>query len=74
MRDIGKVVHGFKPALLMVMVQIAFASVNVLYKVAINNGMSVIILTSYRLIFAAATTILLALIFERSIHIHSPTS
>jgi len=67
MRDIGKVVHGLKPALLMVMVQIAFAFVNVLYKLAINDGMSVIILTAYRLIFAAACTIPLALIFERSV-------
>lgn len=57
--------HGLKPALMMLMVQIAFASVNVLYKLAINNGMSVRVLTAYRLIFAAATTILLALIFER---------
>ncbi|KAG2396307.1 WAT1-related protein [Vigna angularis] len=65
MRDIGKVVHGLKPALLMLMVQIAFASVNVLYKLAINDGMSVRIITAYRLIFAAASTVPLALIFER---------
>ncbi|WVY95268.1 hypothetical protein V8G54_034356 [Vigna mungo] len=56
MRDIGKVMHGLKPALLMLMVQIAFASVNVLYKLAINDGMSVRIITAYRLIFAAAST------------------
>jgi len=68
MRDIGEVVHGLKPALLMLMVQIAFASVNVLYKLAINDGMSVRIITAYRLIFAAASTVPLALIFERSIH------
>jgi len=67
MRDIRKVVHGLKPALMMLMVQIAFASVNVLYKLAINDGMSVRVLTAYRLIFAAATTIPLALIFERSL-------
>lgn len=66
MRDIRKVVHGLKPAMMMLMVQIAFASVNVLYKFAINDGMSVRVLTAYRLIFAAATTIPLALIFERS--------
>ncbi|KAK7302477.1 hypothetical protein RJT34_13367 [Clitoria ternatea] len=65
MTDIGKVVQGLKPALLMLMVQIFFASVNVLYKVAINDGMSVRIVTAYRLIFAAASTIPLALIFER---------
>ncbi|TKY45375.1 WAT1-related protein [Spatholobus suberectus] len=65
MRDIGKVVHGLKPALMMLAAQIAFASVNVLYKLVINDGMSVRILTAYRLIFAAACTIPLALIFER---------
>ncbi|GAU43319.1 hypothetical protein TSUD_390180 [Trifolium subterraneum] len=65
MRDIRKVVHGLKPALMMLMVQIAFASVNILYKLTINDGMSVRVLTAYRLIFAAATTIPLALIFER---------
>lgn len=59
--------HGLKPALLMIMVQIAFASVNVLYKLAINDGMSVRVLTAYRLIFGAASTVALALIFERSL-------
>lgn len=58
--------HGLKPALMMLMVQILFASVNVLYKIAINHGMSVRVLTAYRLIFATATTIPLALFFERS--------
>ncbi|XP_058752266.1 WAT1-related protein At1g25270-like [Vicia villosa] len=65
MRDIKKIMHGLKPALMMLTVQIAFASLNVLYKLAINNGMSVRVLTAYRLIFAAATTIPLALFFER---------
>ncbi|KAK7328225.1 hypothetical protein VNO77_22327 [Canavalia gladiata] len=65
MRDIRKVLHGLKPALMMLVVQIAFASVNVLYKIVINDGMSVRVLTAYRLIFAAASTIPLALIFER---------
>ncbi|XP_058752248.1 WAT1-related protein At1g25270-like [Vicia villosa] len=65
MRDIRKIMHGLKPALMMLTVQIAFASVNVLYKLAINDGMSVRVLTAYRLIFAAVTTIPLALFFER---------
>lgn len=54
-----------KPALLMILVQIAFAAVNVLYKLAINDGMSVRVLTAYRLIFGAASTVVLVLIFER---------
>lgn len=70
MREIGKVVDGLKPALLMLVVQIALASVNVLYKLAINDGMSVRVVTAYRLIFAAASTIPLALFFERFMHPH----
>ncbi|KAK7246807.1 hypothetical protein RIF29_41677 [Crotalaria pallida] len=65
MRDIRKVMQGLKPALLMVVVQIAFASANVLYKFAINDGMSVGVLTAYRLIFAAAFTLTLSLVVER---------
>jgi hypothetical protein len=36
----------------MLMVQVIIASVSVLYKVAINDGTSVSVLTAYRLIFA----------------------
>ncbi|KAH1051843.1 hypothetical protein GYH30_021643 [Glycine max] len=49
----GKVVHGLKPALLMLVVQISFASV---HKLATNDGMSVRIVTAYGLIFATAST------------------
>ncbi|KAK4271103.1 hypothetical protein QN277_019843 [Acacia crassicarpa] len=66
MRNMWKAVDGLKPALLMLSVQIAFASVNVMYKVAINHGMSVRVLTAYRLIFASAFTIPLALLLERN--------
>ncbi|KAK7363197.1 hypothetical protein VNO77_05329 [Canavalia gladiata] len=65
MNNVGKVVKDLKPVLLMVMVQIAYASVNVLYKLAINDGMSIRIVTAYRLIFAVAFTFSLALTFER---------
>ncbi|WJX16141.1 hypothetical protein P8452_06213 [Trifolium repens] len=53
------------PALVMLMVQVIIASVSVLYKVAVNDGTSISVLTAYRLIFAAAITIPLAFIFER---------
>ncbi|MED6118801.1 hypothetical protein PIB30_006298 [Stylosanthes scabra] len=43
----------------------AFAAVNILYKMAINDGMSMTVATAYRLIFASAFTILVAIIFER---------
>ncbi|XP_027921867.1 WAT1-related protein At1g25270-like isoform X2 [Vigna unguiculata] len=58
-------VQDLKPVVLMVLVQIAYSSVNVLYKLAINDGMSIRIVTAYRLIFAVAFTFSLALIFER---------
>ncbi|KAI9087217.1 hypothetical protein K1719_030852 [Acacia pycnantha] len=66
MRNMWKAVDGLKPALLMLSVQIALASGNVMYKVAINHGMSVRVLTAYRLIFASALTIPLALLLERN--------
>ncbi|XP_061338503.1 WAT1-related protein At1g25270-like [Gastrolobium bilobum] len=55
----------WKPAVLMVVVQITFSACNILYKLTIYDGMSTIVLSAYRLAFAAATTIPLALIFER---------
>ncbi|KAJ1399147.1 EamA domain [Sesbania bispinosa] len=54
-----------KPILLMVFVQIAFSAVNIFYKLAINDGMSMRIATAYRLTFASAFTIPTALIFDR---------
>ncbi|KAI5385860.1 WAT1-related protein At1g25270 [Lathyrus oleraceus] len=54
-----------KPALLMVLVQIVFSACNILYKLAIFDGMSTIVIAAYRLAFAAITTIPLALVFER---------
>jgi len=59
--------HGLKPVLLMVLVQIAYTAVNVLFKLAINDGMSVKVATAYRLAFGSAFTVPLALISERSI-------
>ncbi|KAJ1378063.1 EamA domain [Sesbania bispinosa] len=52
------------PALLMVAVQIIFSACNVIYKLAINDGMSTIVIAAYRMAFAALTIIPLALIFE----------
>lgn len=59
------VMQGLKPTLLMVMAQITFAGVNVLYKLAVNDGMSLRIVVAYRLIFATAFIAPLALILER---------
>ena len=57
--------NGLKPAMLMVLVQITFSALNVIYKLAISDGMSMRVATAYRLIFASAFTIPLALIFDR---------
>ncbi|XP_047151121.1 WAT1-related protein At1g25270-like, partial [Vigna umbellata] len=60
-----KVVQELKPASLMVLSQVATAAANVLYKLTINDGMSIMVLTSYRHIFGAAFSLSLALVIER---------
>jgi len=51
--------------MLMVFVQIAYAALNIINKLVINDGMSMRVATAYRLIFASAFTIPIALIFDR---------
>ncbi|KAJ8754859.1 hypothetical protein K2173_015371 [Erythroxylum novogranatense] len=58
-------VDNLKPILLMVVVQIAYAGVNVFYKLAAEDGMSLRIIVAYRFIFATAFTAPIALIVER---------
>ncbi|KAJ7010720.1 WAT1-related protein At1g25270 [Populus alba] len=65
MERICRVLQGLKPALLMVLVQVAFAAVNVLYKLAANDGMNLKIIVAYRFIFATAFMVPLAFIVER---------
>ncbi|MED6119550.1 hypothetical protein PIB30_012740 [Stylosanthes scabra] len=60
-----KVVEVLKPVVLMVVVQIANAWVNVLYKLAVNDGMSLRVVVAYRYIFATAFIAPLAYILER---------
>ena len=57
--------HGMKPTMMMVMVQVALAGVNIFYKLAANDGMSMRIMVAYRFMFAAAAVVPLALYFER---------
>ncbi|KAH9686088.1 WAT1-related protein [Citrus sinensis] len=49
----------------MVVVQVAFAGVNVFYKLAANNGMSLRVIVAYRFIFATAFMVPVAIILER---------
>lgn len=67
MKGVMNAMHGLKPVLLMVLVQIAYTAVNVLFKLAINDGMSVKVATTYRLAFGSAFTVPLALVSERSV-------
>ncbi|CAM8906939.1 unnamed protein product [Rhodiola kirilowii] len=64
LRGVIRVLEGAKPAMLMVVVQTLYAGVNVFYKLAANDGMNLRILVAYRLLFAAAFMVPLALIFE----------
>ncbi|KAK3012192.1 hypothetical protein RJ639_010887 [Escallonia herrerae] len=65
MGKIWNVIHGLKPAMMMVIVQIALAGVSVFYKLASNDGMSMRVTVAYRFLFAAAFVVPLALYVER---------
>ncbi|MBA0706512.1 hypothetical protein Golax_018616 [Gossypium laxum] len=65
MGEIIKILHGLKHAMLMVVIQVIFAGVNVLYKLAANDGMSLRIIVAYRFLFATAVMVPLALLVER---------
>ncbi|KAG5525935.1 hypothetical protein RHGRI_032288 [Rhododendron griersonianum] len=65
MGRISNTIQGLKPAMMMVTVQAALAGVNIFYKLAGNNGMSLSVLIAYRFIFAAAFIVPLALVVER---------
>ncbi|CAL1352682.1 unnamed protein product [Linum trigynum] len=54
-----------KPAAVMVVVQVAFAGVNILYKLAANDGMSLKVIVAYRFLFATAFMVPLAVALER---------
>ncbi|CAA0831051.1 WAT1-related protein [Striga hermonthica] len=58
-------IHGLKPTMMMVTVQVVLAGVNIFYKLAGNNGLSLRVLIAYRFLFAAATVVPLALVLER---------
>ncbi|KAK7400262.1 hypothetical protein VNO78_11465 [Psophocarpus tetragonolobus] len=64
-KKVCNLLHTLKPDILMVFVQFAFTVVNVMYKLAINDGMSMRVATAYRLSFASAFTVPVALVFDR---------
>ncbi|XP_022762929.1 WAT1-related protein At1g25270-like isoform X2 [Durio zibethinus] len=65
MGRIGNLVHGLKPPMLMVVVQAIFAGINLMYKLAANDGMSLRIIVAYRFMFATVVMVPLAVILER---------
>ncbi|KAL2477501.1 WAT1-related protein [Forsythia ovata] len=62
---ISNSLHGLKPMLLMVLVQTIFAGVNIVYKLAANDGMNLSVLVAYRFMFGAAFMLPLAFFVER---------
>ncbi|KAJ0976550.1 hypothetical protein J5N97_012024 [Dioscorea zingiberensis] len=58
--------EGLLPAAGMVLVQVVFAGANILYKLALNDGMDVRILVAYRYLFAAVSLIPIAYFVERT--------
>ncbi|KAL2342145.1 hypothetical protein Fmac_010085 [Flemingia macrophylla] len=62
--DTWNVVHALKPVLLMVIVQISNAWVNVLYKLALNDGMNLSVIVAYRYVFATVFIAPLAFLVE----------
>ncbi|KAA8536508.1 hypothetical protein F0562_028986 [Nyssa sinensis] len=65
MAKICNTVQGLKPTLLMVVVQFIVTGLNIFYKLAANDGMSMRVLVAYRFLFAAAFLVPLALYAER---------
>ncbi|KAL5752003.1 hypothetical protein ACOSQ2_022510 [Xanthoceras sorbifolium] len=58
---------GYKmhPGVAMILVQLVFGGIPVFYKLAINDGMSMRVLVTYRLIFGAASLAPIAFVVER---------
>ncbi|KAL8553620.1 hypothetical protein ACS0TY_002070 [Phlomoides rotata] len=62
---ISNVLHGSKPTLLMILVQIILTIVNIGYKLALNDGMPLSVLVAYRFMFGAAFIVPVAFFVER---------
>ena len=59
------VIQSSKPGILMVVVQMVYAGMNILYKLVSENGVNLRILIAYSMLFATAVMVPLALIFQR---------
>ncbi|KAI9110262.1 hypothetical protein K1719_018704 [Acacia pycnantha] len=62
----GRMMEDLKPALMMIVVQVGYAGVSILYKVVSNDkGISLTILMAYRFLFASLFMVPLAFLVER---------
>jgi hypothetical protein len=66
----GGSMERLKPVLGMILVQTGFAGMNIFYKLAIDDGMDLRILTAYRYAFATVFLVPLAFILERYVLVH----
>ncbi|KAJ4847383.1 hypothetical protein Tsubulata_018023 [Turnera subulata] len=65
MMQIRQFLRGSKPTLLMLVVQFAYAAVNVFYTLSTSEGMSPNVIVAYRYIFATVFMVPLAIVSER---------
>ncbi|KAF1886512.1 hypothetical protein Lal_00045745 [Lupinus albus] len=63
--SLKKVVASLKAPFVMVVVQVAYAGVSILYKLVAKDGMNLSILMAYRFLFASAFIVPLAFLVER---------
>lgn len=59
--------HGLKPVLVMFVSHLLSTGLNIIFKLIANDGMSLKVFSAYRVLFASAVMIPLALVFERLI-------
>ncbi|MED6134147.1 hypothetical protein PIB30_034550 [Stylosanthes scabra] len=65
MGNIGNVINGLKPAFGMIIVQVAYAGLSILYKLVVEDGMSMSVLIAYRTLIATSFVVPLAFFMER---------
>ncbi|XP_021823581.1 WAT1-related protein At1g25270-like [Prunus avium] len=58
--------HGLKPVLVMFVSHLLSTGLNIIFKLIANDGMSLKVFSAYRVLFASAVMIPLALVFERN--------
>ncbi|XP_071935802.1 WAT1-related protein At1g68170-like [Coffea arabica] len=65
MATMSKVGDGLKATILMVVVQVIFSGINIMYKLAATDGMDLRVLVAYRFLFGAAFIVPVAFFLER---------